>query len=154
MKTTLMAVLVLALGAAVVVGCRKKSDPKPTPDRVSPHGEEIDKAHAPQIAMFKAPEGATPCESALNAFNAEVDAARTQGAKSIFSFVADRDTFLANCKALAPEVQACLVPRYAARHHDECEAALQPYAKLANLFVLREGSEAPMKEPPLPTPKP
>lgn len=154
-----MAAGVLALGAAVVVGfvvtrSRSKVASEARPDRVSPHGKEIDSAHAPQIAMFKAPEGATPCESALNAFLAEVDAARTQGKRSIFAFVADRDTFLTNCKALAPAVQSCLVPHYAARHRDECQAALPPNAQLAKLFVLREDSEAPTSEPPLPTPKP
>jgi hypothetical protein len=143
----------LALAAVAVLGC-KKSEPQAKPDRVSPHGKEIDSAHAPQIAMFKAPEGATPCESALNAFNAEVEAARTSGSKSIFTFVADRDTFLAGCKALAPEVQACLVPHYAARHRDDCNAALPPNAQLANLFVLRDDASASAKEPPLPTPKP
>jgi len=158
-KPALLAAGVLALGAAVVVGfvvtrSRSKPAPQATPDRVSPHGQEIDNAHAPQIAMYKAPEGATPCESALNAFVAEGNAARTQGKQSIFAFVADRDTFLAGCKALAPDVQSCLIPRYAARHRDACEVALPPNAQLAHLFVLREDSEAPAKEPPLPAPKP
>jgi hypothetical protein len=146
-----MAAGVLALGAS----CSKKSsEPAPAPDRVSPHGQEIDDAHAPQIAMFKAPEGATPCESALNAFVAEANASRTLGRASIFSFVADRDAFLTGCKALGSEVQACLVPRYAARHREGCETVMPPNDKLAHLFVLRDDSEGPAKEPPLPTPKP
>ena len=104
--------------------------------------------------MYRAPEGATPCESALNAFAAEADAARLLGRPSIFSFVADRGTFLANCKALGSEVQSCLVPRDAARHREGCLATLPPNERLANLFVLREDSAAPAKEPPLPTPTP
>lgn len=138
----------------LVAACSdKKAAPEPTPDRVSPHGQEIDNAHAPQLAMFKAPEGATPCETALNAFVAEADAAKKLGRPSIFSFVAERDAFLAGCNALGAVAQSCLAPRYAARHRQECETALPPNEKLAHLFVLRDGSEAP-KEPPLPAPKP
>ena len=132
----------------------KKTAPEATPDRVSPHGQEIDNAHASQLAMYKAPEGATPCESALNAFVAEADAARSLGRPSIFSFVAERDAFLASCNALGPVVQACLAPRYAARHRAECETAMPANAELAKLFVLRDVSVAPAKEPPLPAPKP
>ena len=138
---------------ALCASCSKAS-PEAAPDRVSPHGQEIDQAHAPQIAMFKAPEGATSCESALNAFVAEAAAARTLGRPSMFSFVADRDAFLAGCNALGSETQACLIPRYAARHREGCETALPTNDKLAHLFVLREESEATAKEPPLPTPKP
>lgn len=158
-KAALITGGVLALGAAVVVGyfatrSGGETTPQATPDRVSPHGQEIDNAHAPELAMYKAPEGATPCESALNAFAAEVNAARRLGRESLFKFVADRDAFLAGCNALGSETQACLVPRYAARHRDGCLSALPPNAQLAHLFVLREDSAPPVKEPPLPTPTP
>jgi hypothetical protein len=148
------AAIILALGAAAACSGKKESAPPPAPDRVSPHGQEIDSAHAPELAMYKAPEGATPCESAHNAFAAEGDAARKLGRESLFAFLADREAFLAACNALGSEVQKCLVPRYAARNREGCLTALPPNAKLANLFVLREDSQPAMKEPPLPTPKP
>ena len=139
----------------LLAACSKKeSAPEPAHDQVSPHGKEIDNAHASQLAMFKAAEGATPCETALNAFIAEGDAARKLGRPSVFSFVAERDAFLTACNALGAAVQACLAPHYAARHRQECETAMPPNEKLANLFVLRDDSEAKAKEPPLPTPKP
>lgn len=143
-----------ALVLGFVAACSGKDSAPPAPDRVSPHGQAIDNAHATQLAMFKAPEGATPCESAFNAFTAETEAAKKLGRPSMFSFVADREAFLKGCNALGSEAQACLVPRYAARNRDSCETARPANEKLAHLYVLREDSDERESEPPLPTPKP
>ena len=57
---------------------------------MSQHGQEIDNSHAPELAMYKAPEGTTPCESALNAFVAETNANPRP-----FRWTKDPDTIIA-----------------------------------------------------------
>lgn len=74
-------------------------------------------------AMYAAPEGKTPCESAYNAFKAADDLARSGHARAVIVHLASREDFLARCAALAPKVQSCMVPAYMARHREECEAA-------------------------------
>lgn len=135
-----------AIAAASTVFLSSPSDAAPpatapAPARTagpSPHGAAMDDALASVIAMYHAPEGATPCESAHNAFAAEAEAAQKLGRESHFAFVAGRADFLARCQALAEEAQPCLVPRYRVRHRDVCDRAMPSVEKLANLFVERE----------------
>ena len=147
MKTLLLvSAVVLAMSAAAVgvwVGTRSGSDADPkksqTPVRgVSPHGAGIDEAHATVLAMYDAPEGATPCETAHNAFAAEAEAARSLGRESYFSFVADRAEFLAGCEELEPTTQRCLAPSYQARHREACKKALPEELTLPHLFRFDE----------------
>lgn len=132
------------VAAFVLASCSSdESKPKPAPERAPPrgeseHGKEMDDAFASVLAMYDAPEGATPCETALNAFEAEAAAAEKLGRPSYFSYVASRDVFLAGCRALTPEAQPCLAPRYQARHRDACGSALPPEGELAHLFVVRD----------------
>lgn len=141
----------LAVAAASTVFLATRSDaaapspsrPPPRPAGASPHGAAMDDAFASVVAMYHAPEGATPCESAHNAFAAEAEAARKLGRESYFAFVAERTAFLAGCQALAPDTQLCLTPRYRVRHRAACDAALPPVETLSTLFVERApGDEA------------
>jgi hypothetical protein len=158
-KLALVTAAVLAVSAAAVgvfVATRSEggAKPPPAPPGPSPHGASMDDDYASVLAMYRAPEGATPCESAHNAFTAEAEAARSLGRESHFAFVADRAAFLAGCEGLAPEARPCLAPRYRARHRDACEQALPPVEALSHMFVARgdlEGEDDPLaKEPGFP----
>lgn len=150
-----MTAAVLAVSAAasgVFLASCSDSDPKPKPPPApvapvgpSTHVAAMDDQYASVVAMYRAPEGASPCESAYNAFAAEAEAARSLGRASHFSFVADRAAFLAGCEALDPEARSCLIPRYHARHRDACDRALPPVEALSHLFVRLEelGEEVP-----------
>jgi len=129
-----------AIAVVVFLAACSEAERKPPPAAASasPHGAAMDDAMASVLAMYSAPEGATPCESAHNAFAVEAAEARRLGRASQFSFVADRAAFLAGCAALAPDAQPCLVPRYRARHRDACDRALPAAAALSHLFVIRE----------------
>lgn len=158
-KLALVTAVVLAVSAAAIaVFVATRADPRPeappAPLGPSPHGAAMDESLASVLAMYRAPEGATPCESAHNAFAAEAEAARSLGRESHFAFVADRDAFLVGCEALAPEARPCLVPRYRARHRDACGRALPPVEALSHLFVAREESEPMEPEPPFLEPTP
>lgn len=152
------AAVLAASAAAVAVFLATRSDPRPevppAPLGPSPHGAAMDEAFASVVSMYHAPEGATPCESAYNAFAAEAEAARSLGRESHFAFVADRVAFLAGCEALAPEARPCLVPRYRVRHRGACEQALPPVEALSHLFVAREEPDEAPPEPPFLEPAP
>ncbi len=154
-KVALVTAATLAMSAAAVVvwvAARSAAEPKPPPPaRESSHGAAMDDAYASVLAMYDAPEGGTPCETAHNAFAAEADKARSLGRESHFAFLADRPAFLVGCQALAPEAQRCLAPRYQARHRAGCTEALPPVGELSHLFKERPqlGDEVLAEEPPL-----
>jgi hypothetical protein len=110
----------------------------PQPQAPSKHGSSIDDSYAQVLAMYEAPEGATTCESVLNAVVAEQAAAKSLRRPSIFSFVAAKETFLDLCRALPPASQQCLVPRYQARNQATCMAAKTPSEQLEKLYVVRK----------------
>ena len=72
-KTKLLLAVLIVGGAAFLVLRR----PAPPPQRPLPketgHAVEIDHAMAAILALQRAPEGNTPCESAYNAFKASKD---------------------------------------------------------------------------------
>lgn len=153
----------LVLAALVtLVGCHKHSDPAkdkpsvtlPVPTKLPPvqpgsgahtedHASSIDNEYATLIAMYKAPPGATPCESLYNAIGAEEDAAKSLKRDSIFTFVAPKPDFLKACGALPLMTQQCLVPAYQSKHAQECDGVHPSDADLAKLYVLRPGLEPP-----------
>ena len=145
-KSALVTAAVLAVSAAaVVVWVATRSgagEPKRPPARgPSPHGAAMDDSLASVLAMYDAPEGASPCETAHNAFAAEAKKARSLGRESHFAFVADRTAFLAGCQALASDVQLCLAPRYMARNRELCQSALPPKEALSHLYRERASEE-------------
>ena len=105
------------------------------------HAAQIDKSYATVLAMYEAPEGATPCESAWNAVAAEQQAAKTTGTDSIFTFVAPHDVFVSLCGAMPAASQQCLIPRYRSRNQASC-ATVTP-GDTAKLFVTRKNMDEP-----------
>jgi hypothetical protein len=116
------------------------------------HAASIDDSYSTVTAMYKAPEGATPCESAYNAIAAEQDAAQATKHESIFKFVAAKDEFSRVCQALPAASQACLVPRYQARHRVECANASASSQQLEKLYVLRPDLDQTAEPDPLAAP--
>jgi hypothetical protein len=136
--------VLLAAGVAAFVVFRRGAPAAPVHvpiTTVSSHGRGIDRATAPVGAMYTAPEGDTPCESALNAIKAEQDASAERGSKSRFIKVAERDEFLARCRELPGEAQQCLVPKYLARHRDECTRVKPAPEVLKAMFEMRTDDE-------------
>lgn len=113
-------------------------------DTSSVHATGIDQTDtaASMAAMLEAPEGATPCETAFAAVDAERSAAKLRGAKSIFQWVAPQADFLAQCQTLSPETQKCMMPRYRRDHRDDCLHARPPPDVLAKIIA-----GAPVPEP-------
>jgi hypothetical protein len=156
---------ILALG--LLLACHGKSDRNkddrpvvqlPLPHKLPPapagsaakagedHAASIDNEYATLLAMYNAPTGATPCESAYNAVTAEQEAAKSLKRDSVFTFVAPKADFLKQCGALGAMVQQCLVPKYQSQHGVDCDTAKPADADLAKLYVLRKDLEPP-KEP-------
>ena len=92
------------------------------------------------LALQNAPDGATPCETAYNAFKASKDVSDTQGVKAVVLSLAPRDEFLARCAGLPPDTQACLTPRYMWKHRADCQRA-DPGAKLSGMVELLRRTE-------------
>ncbi|CAN5923436.1 hypothetical protein BH11MYX3_BH11MYX3_35920 [soil metagenome] len=162
----------VALVVIAMVACSKQDRPAdrgsaegdhdlPVPHKLPPptaparpadtHGTEIDTSYATVLAMYKAPEGATPCESAHNAVIAEQAAAATMKRASIFSFVATKDEFIKVCAALPAAAQNCLVPRYQARNRESCASDKAPEDTIKKLYEIRTDLDQPA-EPGQPPP--
>lgn len=95
-------------------------------------------------AMLGAPEGATPCETAYAAIEAEQAAVKLRGTHSIFQWVAPKADFLAGCRAMSDVQQKCMAPRYRRDHDDECLRA-RPDAEVLKKLVVA----APVDQPTL-----
>ena len=142
--------LVIGAGIAAVAGTvaivialrgddsprRPRHHPK-TIDTEAVHARAFDRSDASQsyLTMLKAPDAATPCETAYAAIEAEQAAARERGGASIFTWVAPKPDFLAVCRAQSKLVQDCMMPRYRRDHADECEHAKPPDEVLKKLVV-------------------
>src|SRR5438105_928686 len=139
-KSLLLAAVALAAGSAAVAGVlvwRARHPPHPPPPTVNVHGQGIDREMTSLRAMYDAPAGATPCESAYNAFKAGRDAAVMAGKTQLVVRLAPRDQFVAGCGKLPAEAQACLIPVYSAHHRPECEKLKPAPELLAPLFELK-----------------
>lgn len=141
---------------AVTLPVPTKLPPAPTgsaaakPGPGGDHAAEIDNEYATLLAMYDAPTGATPCESAYNAVTAEREAAKTLKRDSVFTFVAAKPDFLKLCNALRVTAQQCLVPKYESQHGPECEGAKAKDDDLAKLYVLRKDLEPPKESGQIP----
>ena len=135
-KTLALAGSLAAIGAIVAVVYAR--DPTRHEKREMPtvHAKGIDRGDAGRsmITMLNALEGATPCETTYLAVEAEQADARLRGGASMFSWVAAKDVFLAECAKLPLETQQCMMPRYR-RDHAECHRAKPPADVLAKLIV-------------------
>jgi len=142
-KLVAAATVVLVAGVAVVVfgavGRSARSSP-PAPAS-SGHGPGIDHAMSAVLALYHAPVGATPCESAYNAFKASLDVSTQQNATPVVQWLAPHDDFLARCNALPPATQQCLVPLYLSEHRAECQKAKPSDDTLKTLAQLKQAAE-------------
>jgi len=149
-KLAVAVVGVLAVATALLVFPRAhpKAPPSaPPPSKPSGHGAGIDHEFASYQALFSAPEGATPCESAYNAFQNSIDVATQQRVKPVVISLAPHDEFITHCAALPSSVQVCLPPRYRRNHGAECARAKPP------ADVLREISSFVHMQPPIADPE-
>ena len=153
---------IVIIALVMLVACKRHADkpdqqiPKlPVPTKLPPaatgsaqaggndHAAEIDNEYATLMAMYKAPPGATPCDTLYNAIGAERDKAKELKRDSVFSFVAAKDDFMKLCGALPAITQQCLAPAYQAHHAQECEGVDPADPKLEKLFTLRKDLEPP-----------
>lgn len=150
-KLKIVAVVAALAGASVLgfFAARSRAKPEAPPPiasaSASPHRDGLDRAAAPLTALFTAPEGKTPCESAHNAILASVEASAAAGKPPRFTKVALRDDFLARCEALPKEAQSCMVPRYAASHRGECDRVRPPPEVMKEMFEVAAGASPPAK---------
>ncbi len=138
----IVAALLTAAGATALVLLNRAPvhprRPPPQPGQAAPsHGAGIDSAMASVNAMLNVPEGKTPCDTAWAAVQAELTTAKATGHRSIFLKVAERDDFLSRCNAFPKDAQACLVPKYATQHHDECQKLRPSEEARKGLFEVR-----------------
>lgn len=145
-----LVVAALVVGAAAFLLLRPKPKPPQRPTAPeSAHGMGMDHAMGAVLAMQRAPEGKTPCESAYNAFKASYDFSKQNDVKAVVLQVAPRDEFLAKCAELPPPVQTCLVPSYITHHRDECARsrpspeALKPMVELLQRTEPVDQNESP-----------
>lgn len=128
--------VVIAGAVAVLVWVKSRSPEHAKADTTSVRATGIDQADSSVSlrTMLAAPEGASPCETAFNAIDAEQSAARLHRGKSMFKWVAPKAEFLARCGELPANVQECMMPRYR-RDHDNCTLARPPDAVLQKMFI-------------------
>src|SRR5262245_33911781 len=141
----LAAVAVLLAAGAVALILYLRADKKPRHPRRAPTQGGDAAEHGileAQQAMLAAPEGATPCESAWNAIQAEQAVAKAKGVPSFFVKVAPKDEFLRLCNSLPAASQPCMVPKYATFHRAECQTLRPPDGALKGMFEAR-----PTKDP-------
>jgi len=113
-----IAVVVLFAGAVgLYLVTRRPPPPAPPQDE---HRDSLAGMQAAYKAMMDAPEGATLCESAWNAFDALQRKRAELGVAPMTEKQGDRDSFLAVCKDFSEAEQRCLVPKYRAAHGPEC----------------------------------
>ena len=155
-KVRLLVAAVIVAAAVLLVLRRNRppapSSPPPPPapstGQESAHGAGIDQSMAAVLALQNAPEGATPCETAYNAFKASKDVSDTEGVKAVVLRLAPRDEFLARCAQLPATTQACLTPRYMWKHRADCQRA-DPGESLSGMVeLLRRTEPTQQLEPP------
>lgn len=138
MNRKLAAAGVLALVAAIVIffATRGHGRHHAHADTTSVHAAAFDRTDTAvsMEAMMNAPEGATPCETAYAAIDAEQQAVKLRGTKSIFEWVAPKPDFLTNCQALTPGQQKCMALHYRRAHDEECQRERPSPDTLAKLI--------------------
>jgi hypothetical protein len=148
--------LVPFLKAAGAMPPNPQAPPPPPVDVTKPsqHGSGIDRKVAQLLAMDRAPEGATPCESGWNAIAAEQEAAKKLGKRSIFVKVAERSEFMRICNGLSKDAQQCMSSRYMNANRDKCQILRPPAETLSTMYEIRPELISPDEDPPPPAPNP
>lgn len=93
------------------------------------------------VALYHAPEGSSPCESAYNAFKASQDVAAQKSLTPVVIKLAPRDQFLATCSGLSPATQQCMVPLYLAEHREACQKAKPAQDVLDSIVQMKHAAE-------------
>jgi hypothetical protein len=115
------------------------------------HGASLDNAMAAALVMYKAPPGATPCESAYNAYKASLDLSDAQHIHPVVLRLAAHDDFIARCGAFPPAVQSCLIPAYLAKNRRQCLTVKPSRDALDALVIVKPPGEwHPGDQEPLP----
>jgi hypothetical protein len=154
MKIKLLLVCaVLAVACVAIVVVKVRTQPVHKPPKLDPDRAALAYTTAPLDALYRAPEGKTPCESAYNAYKAEQDTSKQHGVKSHFTKLADRATFLTRCDALPKAAQPCMIPRYRADHVAECDKLRPSPEALSGLIEVRPQDPVPVP-PSVPNPPP
>jgi len=131
--------VVAALTVALVVRQRTHAPARPpASDRTSAEGLRMHTA----LAGLNAAEGSTPCESVYNAYLAMQISAEQADSEMPWGPLPARDVVIARCNGLQEIEQRCLVPRYTARHHDECDSLAARFATDNPLFSSHGGGPA------------
>jgi hypothetical protein len=147
--------LLIVVAALVVMGVAAYVLwPQTRPTTRSQHNEEIDRQYGPILAMLKAPEGKTPCETAHNGFKAFEDAANPHGMPRRWGPLPDRGMFLKRCGALSEQEQLCLQPRYPPRNRGTCEAMLDRLFRSNAVFDASPASQSGPASAPASAPEP
>ncbi len=115
----------------------------PHPPATSPHGAQIDHAMGAVLALYHAPEGSTPCESAYNAFKASLDYSSHESVKAAVLRLSPREEFLQRCNELPPATQQCMVPLYNTQHKDPCSLVKPSDATMRAMVELQPRREGP-----------
>lgn len=136
-RAAVLLALILVGGGVTTFVVLHRHHPHPVLRRDDPHRAGLEYATAPLDALYRAPEGKTPCESAYNAYHAEQEVSAQHGVPSHFTKLADRATFLARCQTLPPAAQPCTIPRYNADHASECAKLKSAADVLKGLIELR-----------------
>jgi len=129
-----VALVALALGAYVLWFRAAQEQAVTRHGETNPHARAIDERYSPAIAMLKAPEGKTPCETAYNAYHAFDTAPDPYHIPRPWGKLPPKDVFIARCEAQPREVQLCLQPRYSTRNTSACEAPLKRVYASNELF--------------------
>jgi hypothetical protein len=111
----------LAGGGVAVWLLRRPAAPQHPPRDRSAHGTGIDRSMIAVLALYRASDGKTPCESAYIAFKNSQDIAEMYQAKEVILELAPKDQFMEKCQQLTPAEQQCVWPRYRLAHRDECK---------------------------------
>ncbi|HZS37791.1 MAG TPA: hypothetical protein VFF06_13230 [Polyangia bacterium] len=142
-KLTVAAAMLVAVAGAIAFFALRSPPPPPRPaPGPSAHGSGIDNAMAAATALYDAPDGTTPCETAYNAFAHSEDVAKNAHVTAVVLRLAPRDEFLARCGALPPATQQCLAPKYLRGHREECARSRMSPDALKPMVELKQAGTA------------
>jgi hypothetical protein len=160
LKRTVWVVAVVAAGALVFVGLRfrQQRQREAAPFAAQPEDEEhrkgLQATNDVYMALWNAPEGATPCDTVYNAFTALQAATEARHLPPMIKPLPPRDQFVPLCSALPVDDQKCLVPKYKKEFRDICaerERQLPKTAAGASLVAMisldgkaDDGTESPV----------
>jgi hypothetical protein len=125
------------VGAYALAGRGGPAHPHAASSGESEHAAGIDQAMGAVRAEYLAAPGATPCESAYNAFKASLDFSTQEHVDPVVLRLAPHDEFIQQCSTLPEATQKCLAPHYMVLHRPECEKAKPAASAITPMITLR-----------------